>query len=173
MTGYDYLLAETIGFTAAREMNEHDRDIVTSIIQTRVPDVSRYVTGGARGGDACIGAFLYATRPRAEHVVVIPANRSQIDPWWEAVIARGGPVTVIQMPPDTTYADRNAEIVHQSDAVIGFPAYPENDRRSQRSGTWQTIRLSRNAENLSQWHCAKPPYAGRIEKYIESRRQPS
>lgn len=173
MTGYDYLLAETIGFTAAREMDEHDRDIVTSIIQTRVPFVSRYVTGGARGGDACIGYFLYATRPRAEHVVVIPADRSQIDPWWETVNARGGAVTLIEMPPGTTYAQRNTRIVHESDAIVGFPAYPEDDPRSLRSGTWQTIRLAKDAETLSQWHCAKPPYAGRIEKYIENRHQPS
>jgi len=172
MTGYDHLLAETIGFTAARDMDEHDRDVVTSIIQTRVPDVSRYVTGGARGGDACIGYFLYATRPRAEHVVIVPANRSQVDPWWETVIRRGGAVTVIQMPEDTTYADRNQRIVEESDALVGFPAYPENDVRSQRSGTWQTIRMAQRAETLSQWHCAKPPYAGRIEKYIETRHQP-
>lgn len=169
MTGYDHLLAETIGFTAARDMNEADRDVVTTILQDQIPEVSRYITGGARGGDACIGYFLYATRPHAEHVVIVPADRSQVDPWWEAVIASGGAVSVIEMPEGTSYADRNIEIVHQSDALVGFPAYPENDKRSQRSGTWQTIRLSQRSGTFSQWHCAKPPYTYKIDKYLETR----
>ena len=104
-------------------------------------------------------------------MVVIPADRSQTDPWWEPVIARGGSVTLIEMPPDTSYADRNTEIVHQSDAIVGFPAYPENDQRSLRSGTWQTVRMAERAGVVSQWHCVNPPYAGRVEKYIENRHQ--
>jgi hypothetical protein len=174
MSGYDYLLADTIGFTAARKMDEHARNVVVApALDVRIPYVSRYVTGGARGGDAFIGYYLYATRRDAEHVVIVPANRSQIDPWWETVIARGGAVTVIEMPEGTSYADRNERIVHESDALAGFPAYPEDDHRSIRSGTWQTIRMAKRADVLSQWHCVNPPYAGRIDKYIETRRQAS
>jgi hypothetical protein len=171
MTGYDYLLADTIGFTAARDMDEAARESVVTNVLCQVPFVRRYVTGGARGGDSFIGQWLLVMRPDAEHVVVVPANRSQIDPWWERAIAAGFAVTVIQMPPGTTYADRNARIVEESDAVVGFPGYPEGDRRSQRSGTWQAIRMAARADVLSQWHCVNPPYDGRIEKYIETRRQ--
>jgi hypothetical protein len=171
MTGYDHLLADTIGFTAARNMGEHARNVVVSpVLDVRIPHVRRYVTGGSRGGDSFIGQLLLATRPEAEHVVVVPADHSQIDPWWERAIAQGKAVTVLQMPPDTTYADRNAAIIYESDALAGFPSYPENDSRSQRSGTWQTIRMAERAGTLSQWHCTEPPYAGRIEKYIEDRR---
>jgi hypothetical protein len=170
MTGYDHLLAETIGFTAARDMDEPGRNQVVIPVLDSLPHAGRYVTGGARGGDSFIGQFLLATRPDAEHVVIVPADHSQIDPWWERAIAAGKAVTVLQMPPDTTYADRNNEIVYESDAIVGFPGWPENDRRSVRSGTWQTIRMSQAAANLSQWHTVQAPYTYQIEKYIETRR---
>jgi hypothetical protein len=167
MTGYDHLLADTIGFTAARGMDEYARNgVVSNVLYTRIPQVGRYVTGGCRDGDSFIGQWLHAMYPSAEHVVVVPANRSQVDPWWELP---GMTVTVIEMPEGTTYADRNARIVHESDAVVGFPSWPEADRRSLRSGTWQTIRMAQREDVLSQWHCVNPPFAGRIEKYIETR----
>jgi hypothetical protein len=49
--------------------------------------------------------------------------------------------------------------------MFGFPAYPENDTRSRRSGTWQAVRMARRAGKLSPWHCVTPPYRGRIERY--------
>lgn len=168
MTGYDHLLAETISFTAARDMDEYARGLMYNVLDTQIPYVSRYVTGGARGGDSFAGQWLWTMQPNAEHVIVVPANRSQVDPWWERV---GATVTLIEMPPGTDYADRNLRLVEEADAVVGFPAYPEADKRSQRSGTWQTIRMAKIADNLSQWHCVKPPYAGRIEKYIETRQR--
>jgi hypothetical protein len=165
---YDYLLCESVWFTAARDMNEVDRHYVVVPVLETLPPVSRYVTGGARGGDALIGQWLYAMYPQAEHVLVLPANRSQVDPWWERI---GATVTLIEMPPGTDYADRNARGVDEGDATVGFPAYPEQDRRSERSGTWQTIRMAVRAGKLSQWYCVKPPYERRIEKYVETRRR--
>jgi hypothetical protein len=69
------------------------------------------------------------------------------------------------MPAGTTYADRNAVLVKRGTFVCGLPAYPEDDPRSRRSGTWQTIRMARRAGKLSRWDCVKPPFHGRIEKY--------
>ena len=69
------------------------------------------------------------------------------------------------MPWGTTYADRNYQLVHRGTMLFGFPAYPEKDPRSARSGSWQTIRMARRAGTLSQWHCVKPPYKGCVEKY--------
>src|SRR5262249_19060923 len=100
----------------------------------------------------------------AGHIVVVPADRSRVDPWWE-----GCPeVTVIEMPEGTTYRDRNAALVARSAAVFGLPAYPEDDPRSRRSGTWQTIRMARRAGKLHRWDCVKPPYRGVVEQSLES-----
>ena len=46
--------------------------------------------------------------------------------------------------PRKLYADRNHDIVNACELLIACPAYPENDKRSTRSGTWQTIRMARN-----------------------------
>lgn len=155
----------TIGFTAARELSPEAADsVMLNVLVTGVPFAARYVTGTCVGGDAFLGRWLYLNRRDAEHLVIVPANRSRVDEWWAG--ARR-PVTVIEMPPGTTYADRNQRIVAESDAVFGFPVYLEDDPRSRRSGTWQTIRMARKSGNLSQWHCLTPPYRGRIEHHPE------
>ncbi len=48
--------------------------------------------------------------------------------------------------PRKLYNERNRDIVNESDLLIACPAYPENDKRSQRSGTWQTVRIARNID---------------------------
>lgn len=152
----------TISFTASRFNFAPPPSVVASVLSARVPLADRYVTGACQGGDAWIGAWLYVTRPAAEHVVVVPCNRRQVDPWW----TRTGSlplVTVIDMPPGTNYADRNRELVARADQVFGFPAFPEEDPRSQRSGTWQTIRMARDAGKLRLWQCVTPPYRGQVE----------
>jgi hypothetical protein len=154
---------EAVSFTAARELDDRAANgVVLNVLVTAVPHADRYVTGACVGGDAFIGTWLYLNRPHAQHVVIVPADRSRVDPWWLDVV---GPVRVIDMPPGSTYADRNARLVEEGTCVFGFPAYPENDPRSLRSGSWQAIRMARRAGKLSQWHRVTPPYRGRIEKY--------
>lgn len=165
----DFLLADTIGFTASRGLDEAGCNQVVIPVLNSLPFVSRYVTGGCRGGDAFIGEWLYVTVAGAEHVVIVPVNRSQVDPWW--LRYPEGAVTVIEMPPGSTYADRNQRINHESDALIGFPAYLEKDYRSLRSGTWQTIRIADRAGTLAGWHCVHPPYDRKVSKWIEARQQ--
>lgn len=146
----------TLGFTAARALDASGHAVIANVL-TILPFAARYVTGGARGGDAFIGRWLYENRPFSEHVVIVPANRSQVDPWWED--SAGMRVTLILMPDGTTYDDRNARLVGESGRLCGFPAYLEDDPRSLRSGTWQTLRMARLARMLYRWHCVKPPYA--------------
>lgn len=153
-------MLEAIGFTASRDLDYGGMQVIENVL-AQVPLARRYVTGGARGGDACIGRWLREHRPWSEHVIIVPANRSQADPWWEVYRSS---VTVIEMEPGTTYKDRNAAIVAASSAVFGLPAYPEVDPRSRRSGTWQTIRIARGMGRMHRWDCVKPPYHGKIEQ---------
>lgn len=152
---------DAVSFTATRDLDEAGAVVIVTML-CQVPPARRYLTGGARGGDVYIGRWLAMTLPGAEHAVVLPANRSQIDPWWDYPLP-GGPVTLIEMPPGTNYADRNQRLVDEATAVYGLPAYEETDPRSLRSGTWQTIRMARRAGKLGAWSCVKPPYPGRIE----------
>jgi hypothetical protein len=155
----------TISFTAARDLDDGGREVILNVLITGVPLAGRYVTGGCIGGDAFIGLWLHDHRPEARHVVIVPADRSRVDPWWLGLGTDRGNVEIIEMPPGTSYADRNYQVVQRGTMMFGFPAYPEHDPLSVRSGTWQTLRMSRRAGNLSQWHCVKPPYKGRIEHY--------
>lgn len=154
----------TAGFTASRDLDERGEGVVVNVLcQLRA---ARYVTGGCVGGDAFIGRWLALNRPDAEHVVVVPADRSRVDPWWlEPVVRCSALVEVTEMPPGTTYRDRNARLVGESAMFCGFPAYEEDDPRSLRSGSWQALRMSRRAGNLCRWDCVKPPYHGRVERW--------
>jgi hypothetical protein len=121
----------------------------------------RFVTGGARGGDAYIGHWLAVYWGHdADHVVVLPANRAQVDPWWERLPAewwtgRHGKgfrsrVELIEMPPGSSYEDRNWRIVVEApDGVHAFPQHLDR-RLDRRSGTHQTIRLAREAGRLGE-----------------------
>jgi hypothetical protein len=152
----------TISFTAAREWPWPAASVAGNVLATQVPDADRYVTGACRGGDAWTGAWLAYHRETAEHVIIVPANRSQVDPWWTAVPSGLRRVSIVEMPPGTSYKDRNQRLVDLADWVFGFPAFPEEDPRSARSGTWQAIRMARDAGKLSQWHCVMPPHSGSI-----------
>jgi hypothetical protein len=156
----------SVCFSSARVLGARAAEgVVTNVLTVHVPYADRYLTGACVGGDAFIGRWLHEHRPHAEHVVIVPADRSRVDPWWESVL--GAPVTVIEMPEGSTYEDRNARLVAEASAVFAFPAYPEDDPRSRRSGTWQTARMARRSGNFSAWHCVTPPYAGRIERYAD------
>jgi hypothetical protein len=103
-----------------------------------------FVTGACKGVDAVAGRTLVSERPDAQHVVVVPANRSAVVQWWPSVeVVRG--IEVLEMPEDTDYKDRNEVLVELSDHLVAFVEHPEDDPRSTRSGTWQTVRLARAA----------------------------
>lgn len=152
----------TVSFTAARDLDERGEEVIINVLSQL--HAGRYVTGACIGGDAFIGRWLAANRPGAEHVVIVPWDKSRVSPWYLTVDPAVA-LTVIPMPAGTTYAGRNAELVKQGTAVCAFPAYPEDDSRSRRSGTWQTARMARSAGKLARWDCVKPPYQGQIEKW--------
>ena len=160
-----------LSFTASRTGFSPAPAMVLNVLAA-LPRADRYITGGCTGGDAFIGRWLYLRYPDAEHFVVIPADRSRVDPWWEDYLPWHLGLTAIgrlEMPPGSTYKDRNTALAEQATWTSGFPAYPEHDPRSRRSGSWQAIRMARTAGKLAEWHCIMPPYAGRIEHYIPGR----
>ncbi len=152
-----------VSFTASRDLDTRGREVILSVLATAVPPGGRYITGGAIGGDSFIGRWLYENRPGAGHLVIVPADRSRVDPWWLAVSGPGPEVML--MPHGTTYAARDARLVEKGAMLFGFPAYPEDDPRSLRSGTWQTNRMGRRAGKLCRWDCVKPPYHGKVERW--------
>jgi hypothetical protein len=98
-----------------------------------------FVTGACVGGDAFIGRTLHDMFPAKRHVVIVPANRSRVAVWWHDAPT----VQVIEMPPGTSFRDRNVQIVDRSALLVGIPARHEFAVESRRSGSWQTIRLAR------------------------------
>lgn len=102
-----------------------------------------FVTGGCKGFDAYIGKLMALKFPGKKHVVVVPANRSQVDPWWEKFDHCF--ITVIEMPEGSTYKKRNQKIVELSGHLFYCADYPEAHGKSTRSGTWQTFRLAKDA----------------------------
>lgn len=121
-------------------------------------DATGFITGACVGGDAFIGRTLFEIFPDHQHTVVIPADRSRVDPWWERHVhyfsgGMGGVhnapwIRVIHMAVDTTYQNRNQTLVNFSDALIGYPLYNERDARSRRSGSWQTIRMAHRQHSV-------------------------
>jgi len=148
-----------VGFSGARSVADAARvmDLVRAVV-TR-PDVTGVVTGACVGVDGIAGRFAHALRPDARHVVIVPADRSRVDPWWKALVhrdlllsttvptvARFAPgLTVLYMPDGSSYRDRDRAVVTASRRLVALPAYPETDARSARSGTWLTVRLAREA----------------------------
>lgn len=147
----------TLGFTASREGFDPPPQQVWQVLMS-LPPAGRYVTGGCRGGDAVIGRWLRITYPHAEHVVVVPASLRQAEDWWSGLDRL--PPQVIRMPPWSTYRDRNIYLVQLASEVYGFPSWPEQDQRSARSGTWQTIRLARRAGKMRDWTCVQAGHCG-------------
>lgn len=102
-----------------------------------------FVSGGCRGWDAVFGETLALAFPDKVHVVVVPANKSQVDPWWTKFDA--GLVQVVYMDADTDYRSRNTEIVRRSSQLFYCADYQEDHGKSRRSGTWMTVRIARQA----------------------------
>lgn len=129
----------TLGFTGTRSFTSaHLRQLEP----LNLSYFDTFITGACRGFDAVIGIRLTALYPTARHIVIVPDNRSQVDNWWEG-LPKGFGVEVVEMPKHSTYKDRNQEIVNRADSLFFCAKAPESAGVSQRSGTWQTVRMAR------------------------------
>lgn len=133
-----------LGFTGTRSIDASIEPYFESAEYLMYADAfDGFVTGGCKGFDAYIGKLLALKFPDKKHIVVVPANRSQVDPWWEKFDP--GFVTLVEMPAGSTYKKRNIKLVELAGHLFYCACYPEEHGSSTRSGTWQTFRLAKKA----------------------------
>ncbi len=135
-----------IGFTGTRSIAGREDEIAAWLDTLAMPG-SEFTTGACVGFDAFVARYLLSRFPNATHRLVVPANRSQIDPNLLIVFMAQtvpGKHIVEYMEDGTTYKQRNQRILHHSDHLVALSDYPEKHGRSTRSGTWQTVRLARS-----------------------------
>jgi hypothetical protein len=96
---------------------------------------STIVHGCCVGVDAVVGRTAKAYGYRV--LAVVPHDRSRVDPAWETYSD-----SALVMQTGTTYADRNAMLVDNIDALSAWPLEHSRTKSSLRSGTWQTIRMA-------------------------------
>jgi hypothetical protein len=132
----------TLGGTGTRSLEPRLWNEAKGFIRERMEFIhpTGVVTGGCIGWDHMMGEYCALRWPDLEHRVVVPADRSRVEAWW---LKPGmDHVIVEEMPPGTTYRDRNARLVLLADVFAAGPDYPEGHPASRRSGTWQTIRMA-------------------------------
>jgi predicted Rossmann fold nucleotide-binding protein DprA/Smf involved in DNA uptake len=99
-----------------------------------------YVTGACTGVDATVARIAFTEGYTVHTVIPIQAHPRYFDTHWRAYSTTSEMVN--------TFADRNRRMVELANPDIGlfaFPSHAEDDPRSRRSGTWQTIRMARKA----------------------------
>lgn len=130
-------MSPPVGISGSRRLRPEGRAIIAQALEG-VPFGTRLITGAAIGVDACV-ARLAPEYGLLVHTVV-PANRRDVSPFWEE---RADSFEL--MPEGTAFRARNLRIVELSSRLLAFPLHPESDPRSQRSGSWMTVRLARAA----------------------------
>lgn len=103
----------------------------------------RFNTGGCVGFDSWAGQYVLRAFPKVDHHVYVPLDTSRVDPWWDVPPATLAGVKVHE--GIASYRERNAQLVANADFLIAVTEHPEDDARSQRSGSWMTIRMARRA----------------------------
>lgn len=100
------------------------------------------MVGACLGLDAYVAraALVYRSDLRVHAVISADVRTADwVDPDWRTWCQ-----TAEQLPEGTTNRDRNLRLLHSRiSLLLAWPLYVEADPRSQRSGTWQTIRLAR------------------------------
>lgn len=132
-----------LGFTGTRRFSRFDLSLITPTMWSWFEAYDSFVTGACIGFDAIIGSELVTRFPDKEHVIMVPYDRSRVDPWWtKRRISDAVDIKVIEMPIGSNYRDRNTAIVLRSDALFYAANYPE--KPGNRSGTWMTVNIARN-----------------------------
>lgn len=97
------------------------------------------VVGACTGYDAEVQMWFVHNRPEVRRTVVVPANRSKVDP---RCLQDTGAEFVL-MPDGTSYRDRNIRLVELSDRLAGF----WTGKRAY-SGTFMSLNIGRKVDKL-------------------------
>jgi hypothetical protein len=103
-------------------------------------DAEEITTGGAVGVDTYVLRKMTAWLPDAFHRVCLPEHGAD---WNNEYLKLANEVVAV---PDTMHhphRSRNAAILDNTDILLAFPLHDEGHGQSKRSGTWMTIRMSR------------------------------
>lgn len=143
-----------VGFTGTRKVPDKLTEQVKCWVWTVSYQADEFTTGACVGFDSIAAWYLSIMRPQATHRLVVPADRSQVDmdlvrAFTQHMIHPSsefpGAYVVEFMPEGTTYKQRNQRIVEHADSFAACVGYPKDDGHSRRSGSWQTVRLAREA----------------------------
>lgn len=135
-----------ISFTASRTILPDQYrifDAVLGLVAVRSGLDPVYVTGACVGGDQYISYTLLELDPGARQKIIVPADTSRVNDDWLREMTGLPDVNITRMPGWSNYKDRNLRLLEESEKLVAFPLYAESDARSQRSGTWQTVRMAR------------------------------
>lgn len=130
-----------IGFTGSRYINPIHYPAIDEVLFAYT-GADEYTTGGAVGVDTYVLRRLKPLMPKALHRVCLPEH----GPDWDNPYLKLADEVV--RVPDTLghpHRSRNKAIIKHSDVLLAFPLHPENHGKSQRSGTWMTIRMAQRS----------------------------
>jgi len=125
-----YTLKIMHGYTGTQSPGPNADAIIRAHLETLRIEDHCIIDGLNRDMDARIGRMAYAMGFKV--LGILPWNRSKIAPDYERWCYQ-----VYEMPPGTTYMQRNDEIIRLSDILTAFPRTAVEELRS---GTWATIR---------------------------------
>ena len=124
-----------VGVTGSRTVPGRSWETIEREIWLCEPFYQTLIWGGCIGVDVVCAE--YAEMFSLKRHAVLPPNRHLVAVDWPDWATSH---EEIPNGPDG-YKRRNQRIVDLSDRLIAFPLYPEDHPQSQRSGTWQTIRM--------------------------------
>ena len=123
------------GFTGPK--SGCDESIVLKVLsELYLTQNDTVVTGACIGLDSQISHLVRKHYPLTKQRIVVPNNRKFVD---QTTFANGD---VILMPDDTSYRDRNEEMVRLSEKVISFW------NGNKRSGTYMTMNIAKRHNKL-------------------------
>jgi predicted Rossmann-fold nucleotide-binding protein len=132
-------MIQTVAFTGARVITPAGAERVRAVVEA-LPRATRVLTGGCVGVDALVAWAAYHV-DLSVHTVLPALDRYTDSEWARWCVSHE------QLPPSPDpYRARNARLIFLADRLIAFPAWPEGDGRSRRSGTWMTVRLAYRAQ---------------------------
>lgn len=125
-----------LGFTGSQSLLEVRRADLENALQELLSrySIDEIVTGACIGYDAAIQMWFAKNFPNISRTVIVPANRSKVD---NACLTDAA-ARIIKMPANTSYRDRNQQIVMHSDRVASF----WTGKRAY-SGTYMTMNIAR------------------------------